>query len=212
MSWDLGGVEYSLQTVSYTLPEVGPQTAYLLRPSGDIDTLWLFFGGNAMLARDWLAFLDKVLTHMGEHQVPRTNTAFLLVDYPGYGRNAGAPSPESVLKSSHLALEAALQQLPEVRVQLLGHSLGAAAAAQLAADWDLPGGPGLLVLSAPFIDIPHMAVQLLSVLLSNGLPKVYALAVDLLPIQEQTIEKYLPSSRALASFGRRLKPYIVWLL
>lgn len=29
-------------------------------------------------------------------------------------------------------------------------------------DPDLPGG--LLVLSAPFIDIPHMAVQLLSVL------------------------------------------------
>ena len=27
-------LRYSLQTVSYTLPEVGPQTAYLLRPSG----------------------------------------------------------------------------------------------------------------------------------------------------------------------------------
>eukprot|EP00435_Cladocopium_sp_Y103_P063994 s884_g25.t1 len=87
MTWDLADVEYSLQTVSYDLPEVGSQTAYLLRPSGDIDTLWVFFGGNAMLARDWLSFCDKVLTHTS-----RTTNAFLLVDYPGYGRNAGVRS------------------------------------------------------------------------------------------------------------------------
>ncbi|CAL1171764.1 unnamed protein product [Cladocopium goreaui] len=207
MTWDLADVEYSLQTVSYDLPEVGSQTAYLLRPSGDIDTLWVFFGGNAMLARDWLMFCDKVLTHTS-----RTTNAFLLVDYPGYGRNAGEPSPASVLKSSHLALEATLEKLPTVQVQLLGHSLGAAAAAQLAADWDLPSGPGLLVLSAPFIDIPHMAVQLLSVLLSTGLPKLYAVAVDVLPFQEQTLEKLLPSSGSLATLGRRLKPWLVSLL
>ena len=105
----------------------------------------------------------------------QAHTAFLLVDYPGYGRNAGAPrafqrllhafggepSPESVLQSSQLALEAALEHVGQVDVHLLGHSLGAAAAAQLAAALSQPG---LLVLSAPFIDIPHMAVQLLSVL------------------------------------------------
>eukprot|EP00913_Durusdinium_trenchii_P030292 g28378.t1 len=222
MSWQLGDVEYSIQMVSYTLPNVGPQVSYLLRPSGRVETLWAFFGGNAMLAVDWLTFFDKVLTHMGEHQKPRTTVAFLLVDYPGYGRNAGLrgmcvarvarePSPERVLESSKLALEAAVQQLhSEVQVQLLGHSLGAAAAAQLAADW--PSAPGLLVLSAPFIDIPHMAVQLLSVVLSKGLPHLYGLVVDALPFQVQTLEKYLPSSRWMASVGQRLKPWIVLLL
>ena len=43
---------------------------------GDIDTLWLFFGGNAMLARDWLAFLDKApLTWMKQHNIHRYHSA-----------------------------------------------------------------------------------------------------------------------------------------
>ena len=34
--------------------------------------------------------------------------------------HAGEPSPASVLKSSHLALEPTLEKLPTVQVQLLG--------------------------------------------------------------------------------------------
>ena len=119
---------------------------------------------------------------------------------------AGDPSPESVLQSSQLALEAALKLVGEPDVHLLGHSLGAAAAAQLAA---AVSQPGLLVLSAPFIDIPHMAVQLLSVLLARGLPQVYALLMDVMPFEERVVEKCLPSSSWLANMGHRMKPLLV---
>ena len=30
------------------------------REAGRVETLWAFFGGNAMLAVDWLTFFDKV--------------------------------------------------------------------------------------------------------------------------------------------------------
>ena len=38
------------------------RASFLCLFRGEVRTLWLFFGGNAMLARDWLAFCDKALS------------------------------------------------------------------------------------------------------------------------------------------------------
>ena len=49
-------------------------------------------GGNAGLALDWLETAVEFMA--SRDRPPATQAAFLLVDYPGYGTNAGEPSPK----------------------------------------------------------------------------------------------------------------------
>ena len=53
--------------------------------------LWLLFGGNAMLALDWLDLLRGY---------PDRSAGFLLVDYPGYGLCQGSPNPARIRESA----------------------------------------------------------------------------------------------------------------
>ena len=90
--------------------------------------LWLVFGGNGDIALGWLGLL-RCFSDLG--------TAFLLIDYPGYGACKGRPNPETILENSEGALEALLGQkrwiLDPSTLGVLGHSLGGAAALQFAA-------------------------------------------------------------------------------
>mmetsp|Transcript_98392 Transcript_98392/g.219714 ORF Transcript_98392/g.219714 Transcript_98392/m.219714 type:complete len:391 (-) Transcript_98392:173-1345(-) len=191
----------ALRRVSYRLEEIEcpvseavmphpkgalPQRFFLVRPEerqpplGDSTNseqpLWAFFGGNAMVATDWLPFCWDLLTSAQEGSPAMQRPAFLLMDYPGYGANPGDPSPRSILAGQLAALRAALGRLPGSsprELHLLGHSLGAAAAAQLAVhlhgdDGEAARGidcsplaaayrPGRLLLSAPFVSIDGMA-------------------------------------------------------
>jgi pimeloyl-ACP methyl ester carboxylesterase len=97
--------------------------------------IWLFFGGNAGLAQDWVG-----LVHQYRSASDSAPCHFLLVDYPGYGANEGSPAPQSLLRGARAALDAlaAARALPptavHARTHVVGHSLGCAAALQLAAD------------------------------------------------------------------------------
>ncbi|MCA1764735.1 MAG: hypothetical protein LC633_00515 [Desulfobulbaceae bacterium] len=77
----------------------GRQAAFYLPPAGDPGQvpgrLWLMFGGNASLALDWLGLIKDF---------PDPEAAFLLVDYPGYGRSEGRPGPAAILESAETAL------------------------------------------------------------------------------------------------------------
>lgn len=92
------------------------------------------FGGNAMLALDWLPLCAELDARGAQRH------SFLLLDYPGYGDCAGAPSPASIRASALGALAALtaqeLEQTPRAggarRVNLLGCSLGSAAALETA--------------------------------------------------------------------------------
>lgn len=132
------------------------QHAWLMRPSqkGATTCVWLIFGGNGMLATDWTDFCEDLLK-----SDPRKGAAFLLFDLPGYGANGGTPSPESVLTSNLRGLSEALSLLGgEPTVHLLGHSIGAAVASQLAVALSDKGQqPGELLMTAPFLSVPHMA-------------------------------------------------------
>lgn len=151
------------------------QQAFLIHPDGPAPGgLWVLFGGNAMLATDWISFCWQLLQGLPEG-VPRP--AFLLVDYPSYGANDGSPSPSTVLTTSLAAIRSGhglLSSPKPTELHLLGHSLGSSAATQLAARFRTEVGkaslddplsqltPGRLVLSAPFTSLEDMAQRLLS--------------------------------------------------
>lgn len=188
----LEGWRYVLEELRYSMPMwfgLGvnvPQKAYLLRPVQKevpgasceaaqplASTLWVIFGGNAMLSADWLPFCESMLAMA---RPSNSQPAFLLIDYPGYGFNGGSPSPAAALRASRAALQRALEVLSQgqgsrIQVHILGHSLGAAAAAQLAASCSgaetsrsLPRlqhvQPGRLVLSSPFLSVDEVAYDL----------------------------------------------------
>lgn len=170
-SYQLDEIEYTVPSSSWIYLKFGgrvdamKQRAFLIHPTQAPAGLWMVHGGNAMVATDWFEFCAACISVLPPQA---GKPAFLLIDYPGYGANPGTPSPASVLVTQLAALPAALfhLQAPPKKLHILGHSLGAAAAAQLASV--LPGKlstaahlsdlePGRLVLSAPFLNIDSMA-------------------------------------------------------
>lgn len=141
----------------------GGQVSYYLPPQagGAPRRLWILFAGNASLALEWQHFIPKL--HWRED-------GFLLVEYPGYGRCEGKPSPAAILEGSEAALrelEAQMGALPQ-RLDVMGHSLGAAAALQFAAQHET----GQIVLAAPFTSLNDMAKRIV------GRPFAYLLKHD----------------------------------
>jgi len=132
----------------------GPQRSFYLpaREGKDSlpETLWIVFGGNASLARDWVSMAEAF---------PSPHCAFLLIDYPGYGDNPGKPSPASIHESSNAAFAACMKKMemqgnrraPELGV--VGHSLGAAVGLEFAVQHAVAS----LVFIAPFTSMMDMA-------------------------------------------------------
>lgn len=145
----------------------GRQTAFYQPPAqSPIDgrqiDLWLLCGGNGSLALDWLELLADS---------PDPAAAFLLLDYPGYGRCQGCPSPEAITESINLALATLAARLGQPvgeltgNLKVLGHSLGAAAVLLHAGRQPVRQ----MVLIAPFTSLREMAALLVGPLLSRTL-------------------------------------------
>jgi pimeloyl-ACP methyl ester carboxylesterase len=128
------------------------QCAYLLRSADAASTapLWVFFGGNASLALDWL--------EMAEVLLPCTR-GILLMEYPGYGVNEGAPCRPAIRATARRAFEEAAAVLGEspaalaTHTSVLGVSLGCATALEFALDFPVR----TVVLLAPFSSLLEMA-------------------------------------------------------
>jgi pimeloyl-ACP methyl ester carboxylesterase len=113
--------------IDYTLP-FGKQTAYYIPGHDGIPKrLWIAFSGNGSLTLDWTTILAGY---------PNNGDAFLLVDYPGYGKNAGYATIESTRVSTEAALRGLIERLQLREEQLalcvIGHSLGSAVALDFA--------------------------------------------------------------------------------
>ncbi len=133
----------------------GAQRAYYAAPAGGgvPSRLWLTFGGNGALIL------------MYHHLVERpelADTGILMIDYPGYGANAGKPSGKSIQQGANAALAALAARLgttPEAllpRTGVFGHSLGTGAALEFAL-----AHPQIqrIVLVAPFTSLYDMAFR-----------------------------------------------------
>jgi uncharacterized protein len=128
----------------------GRQTAFLFGapPTGTLlSRLRIVFGGNAMVALDWLEILKHCQLDAG---------AFLLVDYPGYGICAGNPSADSILENATTAYHAVIESkqwiIRRLRLGVLGWSIGAAAGLEFAEKCPVQD----LVLIAPFTTMEDM--------------------------------------------------------
>lgn len=114
--------------INYVLP-FGRQTAFYIPGVEALPKrIWIAFCGNGSLALDWTTILQGY---------PRNGDAFLLVDYPGYGKNDGYATIDSTRATAEAALRALGKQLGIDQDQLvicaIGHSLGSAAALDFAA-------------------------------------------------------------------------------
>ena len=132
----------------------GHEFAYYIPPDAREaqipDRIWVMFPGNGSLAMDWLQFVKHY---------PVRKDAFLLLDYPGYGRCEGSASPQSIEESAEAALQSLAARLHtsvaelEPKLGLVGHSLGCAAGLNFAVHHPVER----LVLIAPFTNLRAMA-------------------------------------------------------
>ncbi|MBC8353334.1 MAG: alpha/beta hydrolase [Planctomycetes bacterium] len=87
----------------------------------------------------------------------RHGLAVMTFDYRGYGRSEGTPSERGILADARAARTWLAQRtnVPEREIVLLGRSLGAAVAVDLASQDDARG----LVLASTFTSLPDVAAQ-----------------------------------------------------
>lgn len=141
------------------------QTAYYIPGREPVPKrLWLAFCGNGSLALDWTTIVRGY---------PRNGDAFLLIDYPGYGRNAGYATIASTRASAEAAWHGLTERLhmdeQHLRLCVIGHSLGAAAALDFAAHHRVER----LVAIAPFTTLREEAAGVVGGLLSHLLTENY---------------------------------------
>ncbi len=117
-------------------------------PTRAPERLWLCMGGNGGLALEWPDIAGAY-----------PDASLVLLDYPGYGACAGAPTRASIaaaVDAAIAALAARWSLSPDQlwpRVALLGHSLGCAAGLDAATRHPVRGA----VLVAPFTALLDMA-------------------------------------------------------
>jgi uncharacterized protein len=105
-------------------------------------------GGN-------LSWWGRVIKDWHEHR----SEAFLIFDYPGYGKSEGQPSEAGCYAAASAAYDWIIecQKVPEGKILLVGQSLGTGVATYLA----LGCTHRALVLISPFSSMPDMAAETL---------------------------------------------------
>jgi pimeloyl-ACP methyl ester carboxylesterase len=103
--------------------------------------LVIYFGGNA----EEVSWMLEQLTYR------KTNSAWLLVDYRGYGASAGAPSEETLASDALAWYDFAAKEAK--RIYAFGRSLGSGVAVRMAAERRVDG----ILLVAPYDSLTAVA-------------------------------------------------------
>jgi uncharacterized protein len=152
------------QEINYTVGAAKYCAYYLPGGKSPPKRIWLAFCGNGSLALDWTSIL---------RDYPWNGDAFLLIDYPGYGKNGGYATIGSTRASTEAALKALAEQLHRTEDQLnlcaIGHSLGSA----VALDFSARHKVGRVVLIAPFTTLREEAATLVGGWVSRLLIESY---------------------------------------
>src|SRR6266545_819203 len=137
--------------INYTVAATKYCAFYIPGSAPQPKRLWLAFCGNGSLALDWTSILKEY---------PYNGDAFLLIDYPGYGKNGGYATIASTRASADTALKALTERLHTDEHYLtlctIGHSLGAAVALDFAAHHKVQK----IVLVAPFTTLREEAATI----------------------------------------------------
>ena len=149
------GYVYSLPArsieINYTVATAKYCAFYIPGSAPQPKRLWLAFCGNGSLALDWTSILKEY---------PYNGDAFLLIDYPGYGKNGGYATIVTTRASADAALKALTERLhtdeDHLALCAIGHSLGAAVALDFAAHHKVRK----LVLIAPFTTLREEAATI----------------------------------------------------
>jgi pimeloyl-ACP methyl ester carboxylesterase len=152
------------EEIGYSVGAAKSSAYYLPGGKSPPKRIWLAFCGNGSLALDWTSIL---------RDYPWNGDAFLLIDYPGYGKNGGYASITSTRGSAEAALKALAEHLHRTEDQLklcaIGHSLGSAVALDFAARHNVER----VVLIAPFTTLREEAATLVGGWVSRLLIESY---------------------------------------
>ena len=113
---------------------------------GDSDRVLLFFHGNAGNISHRLESIRQFL---------RLGLSVLIIDYRGYGQSEGRATEQGIYRDAEAAWQYLVETkgTPEGRILLFGRSMGASAAAYLAAHHR----PLALVVESSFTSVPDIA-------------------------------------------------------
>jgi len=139
--------------------------------------VWVAFCGNGSLALDWMTIL---------RQYPPNGDAFLLIDYPGYGKNGGYATIAVTRASFNAALKALTERLQinedHLTLCAIGHSLGAAVALDFATNHRVQK----VVLIAPFTTLREEAATFFGSWIARLLLESYDNRANLRAIAKQS--------------------------
>ncbi len=116
---------------------------------------------------------SRSITRSAEQNIPRSTCRVLLIDYPGYGKNGGYATIASTRASADAALDALAKRVRQKEDQLklcvIGHSLGAAVALDFAARHKVER----IALIAPFTTLREEAATMVGGWISRLLIESY---------------------------------------
>jgi uncharacterized protein len=130
---------------------LAPFDAIVFEPTDDIGITGtaIYFHGNAGLGLE-RAYLAPAFTGRG--------LRFILAEYPGYGARAGTPTERSLVEDAAALYVKAGVIYPNSPIILVGESLGAAVAVQVATR-TAARPPSRLVLLTPFLSLADTAAR-----------------------------------------------------